>query len=346
MKWKKLWIPAAGAAVVLAVVLKIMSADKPVPVKTVPVKRGNVDQIVSSTSSGSVEPVETANLMSEYPGAVTHIYYDKGARVKKGDVILSMDNALAKVDLDRATEAYTRAKRLYASHAISQAALDTAMYAYRAAKARYDQSFVKSPIAGLITRMNAHLGEFPLGGSTLLPGAAAASQQMGLLVQVIDDSSYHIKAPFDEVDSGLIRKGQSARISFDAFPDQVYHGTVTEVSPSVSTALDLNRTIEAKISLPHMDDIRMGMSADVEIVVDVAQDALYVPTYSIQEASSTNGRFVWIVKDHRAHKADIRTGISNWDSTVVTGGLDQGAQVILPSDRYTLREGMKVSVHD
>lgn len=347
MKLKKLWIPAAGAAVLLAVVLKLVSAEKPAAVRVAPVKRGDVDRIVSSTSSGSVEPAQTANLMSEYPGAVTHIYYDKGARVNKGDILLSMDNALAKVDLDRATDAYTRAKQLFASHALSQAALDTAMYAYRAAAARYDQSLLKAPLSGIITRMNAHLGEFPLGGTTMISGSSAGLQQAGLLVQIIDNSTYHVKAPFDEVDSGLIRLGQPAHITLDAFPDRVYHGKVIEVAPAISTALDLNRTIEAEISLPDIPDIRMGMSADVEIIVDVAKDALYVPTYAIQDSSSSsNGRFVWIVTNGTARRAAITTGISNWDNTVVTGGLAQGALVILPSDRYTLREGMKVSVHD
>ncbi len=333
-------------AIVLAIVLWAASREKPVTVKIVPVKTGDVDQIVSSTSSGSVEPAETVNLMSEYPGAVTHIYYDKGDRVQKGDVIIAMDNALAKVDLDRTTEAYARARQLFASHAISKSALDTAMYAYRAAYVRYDQSFIKAPISGLITQMNVHLGEFPLGSNPLLPGMTSAFQQYGLLVQIIDDSSYHIKAPFDEVDSGVIRTGQPAHVSFDAFPDHLYDGKVIEVSPSVSTALDLNRTIEIKISLPHMDNIRMGMSADVEIIVDVAKSALYIPTYAIQEASSSNSRFVWIVKDHKAQQAGIKTGISNWDNTVVTSGLKQGMDIILPSDQYTLYEGMKVLTHD
>ncbi len=346
MKLKKLWIPAVVLAAVLVVVLKFLSSEKPAVVIAVPVKRGDVDQIVSSTSSGTVEPAEKANLMSEYPGAVTHIYYHAGDRVHKGAVILSMNNALAKVDLDRTSEAYARARQLFASHAVSKAALDTAMYAFRAARAQYDLSFITSPIDGIITRLNAHLGEFPLGSIPSLPGSASAIQQEGPLVQVIDTSSYHVKAPFDEVDSGIISVGQPARISFDAFPDRVYTGTVIEVAPSVSTALDLNRTIEAKISLPHIRDIRMGMSADVEIIVHVAKNVLFVPTYSIQESSSSNDRFVWIIRNGMARRVEIKTGISNWNSTVVTGGIGEGALVILPSDRYTLHEGMKVVPHD
>ncbi len=345
MKLKKLAVPVVIAGAVLIVVIKILSSDKPVTVNAVSVNRGDVDQIVSSTSSGSVEPAEKADLMSEYPGAITRIYYKKGSHVQKGDVIIVMDNAIAKVELDSTAEAYSRAKKLYRSHAISKASLDTAMYAYRGALARYNQSFLRTPISGVITELNAHLGEFPLGGNSMLPGTASALQQYGLLVQVVDDRSYHIKAPFDEVDSGMIKTGQAAHITFDAFPDRVFDGRVTEVSPAVSTALDLNRTIEAEISLPHISGVKMGMSADVEIIVSVAKDVLSVPTYAVQESSS-NKKFVWIIRGQKAEKIDVQTGISNWDSTVVTKGLTQDMKVILPSDKYTLHEGMKVSAHD
>ncbi len=341
-------IPMIGVSVVIIIVIVgKLSAKKPAVVNTVAAKIGSVEQIVSSTSSGTVEPAEKANMMSQYPGAITHIYFQNGDRVKKGDVILTMDNALVKVDLANTQEVYARAKKLFASHAISKAALDTAMYAYQAAVARYDQSLIKAPIPGIITQLNAHLGEFPLGGNGLLSGGSSALQQYGLLVQIIDDSSYHIKAPFDEVDSGMIENGQKARITFDAFPDQVFNGRVIEVSPAVSTALDLNRTIEAKISLPHIHDIRIGMSADVEIIVNVTKNALYIPTYTLQEsASNSNNKFVWIIDNHKAEKADVQTGISNWDNTVITKGLNPGAQVILPSDTYSLKEGMRVSPHD
>lgn len=345
MKMKKIVIPVLIIAVLLIVAIKVVSAEKPVPVNTVPVKKGDVDRIVSSTSSGSVEPAEKANLMSEYPGAVTRINYKKGDHVKKGDIIIVMDNAIAKVELDSTEEAYSRAKRLFPSRAISKASLDTAMYAYRGALARYEQSFIRTPLSGVITELNVHLGEFPLGGNSMLPGATSSLQQYGLLVQVVDDGSYHIKAPFDEVDSGMIKTGQQAHITFDAFPDRVFEGRVIEVSPAVSTALDLNRTIEAQISLPHISGIKMGMSADVEIIVSVAKDVLYVPTYTIQDSSATN-KFVWVVRNGRAAKTDVQTGISNWDSTVITKGLTQDMKVILPSDKYTLREGMKVSAHD
>jgi HlyD family secretion protein len=346
MRSKMKWLVVAIVLVVAAAALWTSRGEKPVPVNTVTAKTGSVEQIVSSTSSGTVEPEETANMMSQYPGAITHIYYRQGDSVKKGDVILAMDNALVKVDLDNAREAYDRAKKLFASHAISKAALDTAMYAYQAAQARYDQSLIKAPVSGTITQMNAHLGEFPLGSSAMLPVGASGLQQYGLLVQIMDEKAYHIKAPFDEVDSGMIKNGQEARITFDAFPDRTFKGRVFEVSPAVSTALDLNRTIEAKISLPHINDVRMGMSADVEIIVNTTDNALFVPTYSIQESSSGNNKFVWVIDDHKAKKVYVQTGISNWDNTVITKGLTAGAKVILPSDTYTLQEGMEVSSHD
>jgi len=342
---KKLVIAAVGL-VITGIVVWRLSSEKPVIVKVVPVKRGNVEQIVSSTSAGSVEPAEIVNLMSQYPGTITHIYYKKGERVKKGGIIISMDNALAKVDLDRTKEAYTRAKQLFNSHAVSKAVLDTAMYAYRAATVRYNKSFMTSPVSGVITQLNAHIGEFPFGGGGAVSLINPSSlQQSGPLVRIIDDKYYYIKAPFDEVDSGLIEVGQRAHITFDAFPNHVFNGKVIEVAPSISTALNLNRTIEARISIPKIRYIKMGMSADVEIIVNVAKNALYIPTYTIQESGSGN-KYVWIINNNRVKKRNIQIGISNWDNSVITKGLKQGTDVVLLSDKYTLRDNMKVSTHD
>lgn len=166
------------------------------------------------------------------------------------------------------------------------------------------------------------------------------------LFEIVDNDDLHVRATFDEVDIGVIKVGQEVRISMDSFPGRSFGGKVREISPTVSTSKQENRTVTVKILLPGgTDDVRPGMSADAEILIGSRTDALYLPTDVIAAGgSAAEGRRVLAVSGERAIERLVTTGLSNWDFTEILSGVSENEPVITTLDAEGLAPGVRVRV--
>jgi HlyD family secretion protein len=188
---------------------------------------------------------------------------------------------------------------------------------------------ILAPFDGIVSLKSVEVGEMVLPGEPLL--------------EILDDKSIYIHAPIDEADLYKIQLGQEVKISIDAYPNKKFIGKLYEISPIISQEKQEGRTVSVKVSLDSQGEVlRSGMSCDVEILVDQIPGALLVPTNLLMGRDDT--KYVFVVENDIVKKRVLSLGLSNWDYTVVTKGIEEGKEIISSIDILNLKEGSRVTV--
>jgi HlyD family secretion protein len=201
--------------------------------------------------------------------------------------------------------------------AVQQAQVEEATIALAQAVAQLDEATITAPFAGSILAVQVNEGEWASPGAPAI--ALAATHPMILDVNV------------DEVDVAQLAEGQTAYLSFDALTGEELVGTVTYIAPS-STNVGGAVAYAVEISFePGSLPVRLGMTADVDIVADSAEDALLVPNQAI-EADREAGRYYVIVQkpDGTTERLEVQIGLRDGSKTQIVEGLNEGDLVILP----------------
>jgi len=217
--------------------------------------------------------------------------------------------ALAKAQLEDAQRAYDRVQGGPSSDDLSaaQARVD-------AAQATLSVAHIVAPFGGTITQAN------PISGDQVAVGTQA--------FRVDDLSDLMVDVQVSEVDINSVAAGQPATITFDAVSGKQYNGTVSEVSQAgnvVSGEVNFTVTVE----LTNADaDVKPGMTAAVNIIVNQVKDQLLVPNQAVRLVNGS--RAVYVLVNNKPQQINITLGASSDTMSVVTGGnLKVGDLVIL-----------------
>ena len=352
-------------------------APEPLAVTTEPAARGAVEQTVSNSRAGTVRAQRRALLSPEAGGQVVAIPFREGETVARGEVVLRLDDTvqsaslgLARRDLEtaraerertclaaqRAARELERGRRLAEERILAEDSLDQldssareGAAACRAADARSERAVAAvevaaadlrkrtlvAPFDGLIAEVSIEVGEWTTPSPPALP--------VPPVLDILDPTSLYVSAPIDEVDSARIVVGQPVRITVDAFPDLAFPGAVRRIAPYVLDVEDQNRTveIEADFTGPPPDGLLPGTSADVEILLEVHEDALRVPTPAVME-----GERVLVLEAGVLRERRLTVGLRNWDFTEILAGLEEGELVVTSLDRPEVRAGAEARVAD
>ncbi|MFI4944372.1 MAG: efflux RND transporter periplasmic adaptor subunit [Burkholderiales bacterium] len=371
---------ALGAAAVAAVVLVRLTifAPEKVPVRVAAVDKGRVEETVTNSRAGTVKARRRAKLAPEIGGRVLELPRRRGARVRKGDLLLRVDDSLqrARLHLAQDEQAAASAQREQACLGSERAARERertrtlaqqglvasdvddrveseargAEAACRAAKAAADRA--GSAIALAKAELDKTVLRAPFDGvvadTFIEEGEWTAPSPPALpippILDLIDTRSIYVSAPMDEVDSARIRKGQTARVSIDSQPGRHFPAHVVEVAPYVLDRLEQNRTVEIELEL---DDpsaatgLLPGTSADAEVILSARDDVLRVPTQALLEG----GRVLVLEGDRLVERA-LQAGLRNWDVTEVKSGLAAGETVVVSLDRPEVKAGARARVAD
>ncbi len=188
---------------------------------------------------------------------------------------------------------------------------------------------IVAPFSGIITKKSVEVGETKIAGSPLFI--------------LSDPSSAYIEAQIDETESARVRVGQKCRLMPDAYQGQIFEGRVSEVMPVVEASKEVSRANVIRVvavSPPH--PLRLGMSADVEVVVGRKDNALQIPSSAIMEREGK--KFVYIVADGKIARRDVTTGAGNWDRSEILSGLSAGEPVVTSLEQKDLAPGARVVV--
>ncbi len=218
------------------------------------------------------------------------------------------DLALAKAKLDDAQRNYDLLKDgNTAEIAAAQARVD-------AAQATINLARVIAPFGATVTE------SYPLPGDQVSAGATA--------FRLDDLSSLYVDVEVSEVDINSVKVEQPVTLTFDAILGQEYHGEVVEVAQAGTVT---NGVVNFQVTVELTDagaDVRPGMTAAVNIVVEEMQDVVLVPNRSVRLVDGE--RVVYLLINGEAVKKEIRLGSSSDTMSVVAvGDVKEGDTVIL-----------------
>jgi len=375
--WPRLALLAGLAALVVLLRLTVFAPDL-VPVRVVAAEKGRVEETVTNSRAGTVKARRRAKLAPETGGRVLELPRRRGARVRKGDLLLRVDDALQRAQLrlagderkaalaqrDQACLAAERAGRdrertvkLAKDGLVSTEIADrvdseasAADAACRAAQAGAERAVSAVVLAQATLDKTVLLAPFDgIVADTFIEEGEWTSPSPPALpippvLDLIDTRSIYVTAPMDEVDSARILKGQPARLTVDSRPGQHFSARVVEVAPYVTDRLEQNRTVEIELEL---DDAAVaasllpGTSADAEVILSAKDGVLRVPTSALLE-----GGKVLVLERDRLVEKPLQLGLRNWDFTEVTGGLEVGARVVVSLDRPEVKAGAKARAQE
>lgn len=348
----------------------------PVAVRLHTVARGTVRATVSNTRVGTVEACERAQMSPAAPGQVAVLNVKEGDVVEAGDVLLEIWNQDRKAEL-RLAEAEASAARSRAAEAcataagadreaerlqklrerklISEEAVDTAeteaesrraaceagLAATRVsaagitvARESIERTLLRAPFAGVVAEVDARLGEYLTPSP---PGIATLPA-----IDLIDPDCIYIAAPIDEVDAPGIKTGMAACVSLDAFPDRRCSARVRRIAPYVLALEKQARTVEVEVEFEDPAEavgLLPGYSADIEILIDVRENVLRVPTEAILEG---NKLLIFDALTARLSSREFKPGIANWEFAEIREGVEAGEQVVLSIGRAGVAHGALV----
>jgi len=202
--------------------------------------------------SGTIEAVEL-NIGSQVSAQVSDIKVKEGDQVKKGDVLVILDDqvlkdqiAAAQAAVDAAdagvTDADTSAKKK-----IAQAQVEQAKANLSAAQTQQAYATIKSPIAGVVLSLPLSVGEMANAGSTV--AVIGKTSELDLTIYV------------DEKQLGKVKVGQKAKITVDAYPNESFNGKVSEISSDAEFTPQNVQTKEQRSSLVFGVKIRVDNSS-------------------------------------------------------------------------------------
>ncbi len=364
MRWTR-WTLVTATFAALAAGGWWLSRPAPIAVTLVEVLPGPVESLVANTRAGTVNACRRARLAPAMGGTIERLAAREGAVVEAGALLVSLWNrdleaqvALAESEA-RAAQSNTeqaclraevgrreanrlvklRERELVAEERVDQAvteaaAREAACRAARAnaevarsriavARAARERSEIRAPFAGVVAEVNGELGEYVTPSP---PGIATLP-----VVDLVESGCLYVSAPIDEVDAPEVRRGQTARVTLDAFRERTFDGTVRRVAPYVQEFEKQARTVEIEVELDpgQLAGLLPGYTADVEVLLDRHENALHIPAAALDEADRV---LRYRGADGTLESVAVRTGLRNWQVVEVLGGLAAGDRVALPDE--------------
>jgi HlyD family secretion protein len=209
------------------------------------------------------------------------------------------------------------------------AQLTEAQAAYAAAQNLLRDSILRAPREGVVYSLPVRPGAYVNPGD--------------LLVQVADLSRVQVRAFVDEPDIGRLANGQKVELTWDAFPDRTWTGTVTGVPTTV--ILRGTRNVGELICQVDNADLKLLPNVNVNVTVATArhENAITVPREAIHQEDGK--RYVYEITGGELKKREVDTSISNLTHIEVSRGLAENAQVALgATTARSLRDGLPVRV--
>jgi len=280
-----------------------------------------------------------------------------------GAVVANQSLTQAQTNLDKAQADYDRTQKLAAQGAVAAVELDTVKRALELAKAQKAaaeaQSLGSSP-TGADTRVTSSAllqaeaqragAEVRLSQLRILatsPGTVLTrAVEPGDVVQpgralftIAADGDEQLTFQADERNLSAIALGQKALASADAFPNESFEAETSYIAPSIDPQ---RGTVEVRLRVPKPPKYLLpDMTVSIDLLVASKKDVLVVPTEAVRGAA-TPTPWVLAVEGGKAHRRDVKLGITGEGTTEIVSGLEPGTELVVPDGRV-VPEGKRVT---
>ncbi len=342
-----------------------------------------IDLTSKVSANGQIDATRKVDLSANVMGQIVNLAIREGDVVKKGDFLLQIDQKqlaasaqgaeasmralFADRDAARATLAeaqanFARARKNFQEKIIPAAEFDRAQAALDSARANVSsieqrigqaranlaaardtlsKTTMRAPMSGIITALPVEEGEVAVIGTMNNAGTK--------LLTIADMSLVEAVMEVDETDIPLVKLGQQATVTIDAYPNKTFNGVVTEVGSSPMTSGGIPTSSEAvnfevKIQLSDPPEgVRPGFSCSADITTGTRSQVLAIPIQAlvVREKEADKGapkaakpakpveeEGVYLHKDGKAKFAAVQTGLSGESSIEILSGLTEGQEIV------------------
>ena len=347
---------------------RIGSTPKEPPFLTVPVSKGSIRQVVSST--GTLQAVTTVLVGSQVSGTIAKLSADFNTKVSNGQVVAMLDQAKfkarleetranvfsvqanlakAKVALEGAERTLKRTRELKGRELVSQSELDTAQTTYDAARSQVnvmqaqvnqaqasmnqasidlDYTVIRSPVDGIVISRSVDVGQ-----------TVAASLQAPTLFTIANDlTKMEVHTNVDEADVGNIHEEQDVSFTVDAHPNRRFRGKVHQVRNAPQIIQNVV-TYDAVVRINNKELLlKPGMTANVQFLVSEKEDVLTIPNMALRfKPPEEKNETQELLRQEQSRTAAPRVGARRTSRTggAVSSAAARGRSVKV----YLLRDG-------
>ena len=317
------------------------------------------DVSTSVTATGAIEPVTKVEVGTQVSGIIDKIHVDFNSQVRKGQVIAELDKtnllseltsaqsnlANAQSELDYQKANFDRFAKLFEKGLVSVDDYETARLAFEKArqnivvqqqnvtKAQTNVGYatITSPIDGVVLSREVEEGQT----------VASAMTTPTLFYIAQDLTDMRVIADVDEADIGGVKEGQRVSFTVDAFPDDTFAGTVTQVRLEATTESNVV-TYEVVIAAPNKDlKLLPGLTANVTIYTAERNNVLTLPSKTLRFTPNQallkpeqrvedvmSPKKVWTFDGTTFRAKAVETGLNGGLNIEIISGLTEGEKVI------------------
>ena len=286
------------------------------------------------TFTGTVEAEVVNNIAPQQPLRIKEIRYDVGDHVKKGDVLVSLDNSSllqAKLQLDNAKTEYERSDKLYKSGGASKSEWDSRRLQYEVAQTAYsnlvENTTLISPISGIVTARNYDNGDMYAGQPVLV---IEQIQPVKIMINVSEPLFAKVKP------------GMPVDILLDAYGDEVFKGKVLRTYPTINKS---THTFQVEITISNENErVRPGMFARVTLPYG-SENNIVIPDRAVQKLMGSGDRYVYIYNpaDSLVRYSKVELGRRMDSEYEIYSGVKSG-EMVVTKGHMGLTDGAKVEL--
>ena len=296
---------------------------------------------------GNVKTKQNVLVYPEMPGILNKVYVKEGQKVKKDQILATIDDGglsqqlmLLESNEQLAKTTFERQKRLWDQQIGSEiqylqakTSYDSQKNATRQLKKQLDKFTIRAPFSGIIDDV------FKEKGTVVAPGPGAE------IFRIINLSNMYIETDVPESYISSIKKNKMVEVNFPIL-ERSYDSSIRQVGNFINPS---NRTFKIEVGIPNIDgEIKPNLTAKLRLNDYSNSNAILIPQSIISE-NSNGQQFIYVVKEDKenrqvyAERLVIETGKTDGDFIEVTKNLDANVEVILEGAR-SVNNGQVVKV--
>ena len=296
---------------------------------------------------GNVKTKQNVLVYPEMPGILNKVYVKEGQKVKKDQILATIDDGglsqqllLLKSNEQLAKTTFERQKRLWdqkigseIQYLQAKTSYDSQKNATKQLKKQLGKFTIRAPFSGIIDDV------FKEKGTVVAPGPGAE------IFRIINLSNMYIETDVPESYISSIKKNKMVEVNFPIL-GRSYDSSIRQVGNFINPS---NRTFRIEVGIPNLDgEIKPNLTAKLRLNDYSNSNAILIPQSIISE-NAKGQQFIYVVKDNKeknqvyAERLVIETGKTNGDFIEVTKNLDANVEVILEGAR-SVNNGQVVKV--
>jgi RND family efflux transporter MFP subunit len=329
---------------------------------------GTLEQTITAT--GSVEARRKVLVTAEPGTRIAALYFNEQDMVAHGRVLAKVDDSelvtqrrqmeaalhLAKTNLAEAEATLERTRSLHEKGYLARQEVDASQLqvdlfrtqvadkqaAIQLLKVKIDQTLIRAPVSGAITRKLVEVGGVVSDGTRGPATNAGGQLQPKIIAEIAHLDALEFHADVDQTDIGALNRRQRAVVALDAFPERRFQGNVDEITLSNVEELSGRVRYKVRVALEKTHvPLRLGMTGTADFILARKESVLTLASSVVVERDGE--AFVFVVDAGKARQRPLRLGLRNEELVEVVAGL-QAADQVIQRGRNKVKDGQAVEV--